>query len=74
MCPRSRDATSFQVDMNRMDRKRTLVSEIGEALGFAARSRWWWLVIMFTLLLPILLVLVFMNEVPLVAPFVYTLF
>lgn len=53
---------------------RTLVSEIGEALGFAARSRWWWLVIMFTLLLPILLVLVFMNEVPLVAPFVYTLF
>jgi hypothetical protein len=45
-----------------------------ELLASVSRGRLWWLAPLLALLLPIALVLVFLQSFPLVAPFVYTLF
>jgi hypothetical protein len=58
-----------------------LVKSIGVGLGTAGeliRSLWngpsWWLVPVILLLLPTAVVFIFLEAVPLVAPFVYTMF
>jgi hypothetical protein len=49
-------------------------STLVELFGAVAGGRLWWLAPLLALLIPIALVLVFLQAVPLVAPFVYTLF
>jgi hypothetical protein len=55
-------------------RWRSGAATIVELLGAVAGGRLWWLVPLLALLIPIALVLAFLHSVPLVAPFVYTLF
>lgn len=45
-----------------------------ELFGAVAGGRLWWLAPLLALLLPLAIVLVFLQSFPLVAPFVYTLF
>lgn len=47
------------------------VDEFGTTLGFAPGSRWWWLVLLGAILVPIVAVVLFAGDEPLVSPFVY---
>lgn len=47
---------------------------IGELFGGFGRGRYWWLIPALLLLLPLLLLVLWLQSTPAVAPFVYTLF
>ena len=49
-------------------------STVGELIRGLWRGPFWWLVPLVTMLLPAALLFIFLQTVPLVAPFVYTVF
>jgi hypothetical protein len=60
--------------MNVLQRLAIGIGTTIELLRSMARGRYWWLVPIVLFLLPIAAVLVLLQTVPLVAPFVYTIF
>ena len=60
--------------MNRLERFRMALATCRELLGSLWKGRYWWLVPVVLTLLPLAAIFVFLQSVPLVAPFVYALF
>ncbi len=60
--------------MNVFKRVSIGVSTAGQLIKGMSKGRYWWLVPVVLFLLPIAAVFVLLQTVPLVAPFVYTIF
>ncbi len=52
----------------------SFVSTLFELIRGLHRSGYWWLIPLIIIMLPLSLVFIFAQAVPIVAPFVYTLF
>jgi hypothetical protein len=57
-----------------VSKARVAASTTGELVRSLWRGPYWWLVPVIALLLPAAILLVFLQAVPWVAPFVYTIF